>query len=51
MTLEIQKPGNIGQSVEIMGVCASISALTKHHNIVNCPEVAEHSRFNLATIT
>ena len=28
MTLEIQKPWNIGQSLENIGVCASISALT-----------------------
>ena len=50
-TLEIQKPGNIEQSVENMGVCASISALRKHHKTVNSSEVAEHSFFNLATIT
>ena len=51
-TLKIQNPGNIGQYVENIGVCASISALTKHHQIINCTEVVtEHSLFNLAIIT
>ena len=44
-TFEIQKEGNIGQSVENIGVCASTSALTYNHKIVICSEVVDHSLF------